>query len=84
MSRRRSPSRCTIRFTTPQRHQLIADLLEHQGRSVTYAAELDDLVPKVMRELRSGDLFVTAGAGSIDKLGDKVLAALKALEAAQP
>ena len=64
--------------------QLIADLLDAQGRPATYAAELDDLAPRVLRELKQGDLFVTAGAGSIDKLGDKVLASLRELERAQP
>jgi UDP-N-acetylmuramate--alanine ligase len=64
--------------------QLIADLLESHGKAVAYAAELDDLAPKVLRELKSGDLFLTAGAGSIDKLGDQVLASLKDLGAARP
>jgi len=50
---------------------------------VTYLNELDALAPKVLRSLRAGDLFLTAGAGSIDKLGDLVLADLKKLEAAQ-
>jgi UDP-N-acetylmuramate--alanine ligase len=64
--------------------QLIADLLESKGKAVAYAAELDELAPKALRELKRGDLFLTAGAGSIDKLGDKVLASLQALGAAQP
>jgi UDP-N-acetylmuramate--alanine ligase len=63
--------------------QLIADLLEAKGKAVTYASELDDLAPKVLRELKRGDLFLTAGAGSIDQLGDKVLASLQAQEAAR-
>ena len=62
--------------------QLIADLLEAKGKPVTYQSELAELTPKVMRDLRSGDLFLTVGAGSIDQLGDAVLAQLKALEAA--
>ena len=61
--------------------QLIADLLEAAGKPVVYAAELETLAPKALKSLRAGDLFVTAGAGSIDKLGDQVLAELKKLEA---
>ena len=60
--------------------QLIADLLEAKGKSVVYASELDALAPKVLRELHGGDLFITAGAGSIDKLGEMVLAGLRAVE----
>jgi len=62
--------------------QLIADLLQQKGREVTYLAEMEALAPKVLRSLRPGDLFLTAGAGSIDKLGDTVLADLKRSEGA--
>jgi UDP-N-acetylmuramate--alanine ligase len=61
--------------------QLIADLLEAAGKPVIYAADLETLAPKALKSLRAGDLFVTAGAGSIDQLGDTVLAELKKLEA---
>jgi UDP-N-acetylmuramate--alanine ligase len=57
--------------------QLIADLLHAAGKAVSYAAELADLTPKVLASLGAGDLFLTAGAGTIDKLGDAVLAELK-------
>jgi UDP-N-acetylmuramate--alanine ligase len=57
--------------------QLIADLLHSAGKKVTYASELGDLTPKVLASLGQGDLFLTAGAGTIDKLGDAVLAELK-------
>lgn len=63
--------------------QLIADLLHAAGKPVTYQADLDALTPKVLASLRPGDLFVTAGAGSIDRLGDQVLAALKKEEDAK-
>jgi UDP-N-acetylmuramate--alanine ligase len=62
--------------------QLIADLLHEAGKAVTYQAELGELTPKVLAQLRSGDLFLTAGAGSIDKLGDEVLASLQRSQAA--
>ena len=61
--------------------QLIVDLLEAKGGAappVTYCFDQADLLPKVMKSLRSGDLFITAGAGTIDALGDSVLKALKA------
>jgi UDP-N-acetylmuramate--alanine ligase len=60
--------------------QLIADLLEERGRRVTYLNELDALRPRVLERLQPGDFFLTAGAGSIDKLGDAVLASLQAME----
>jgi UDP-N-acetylmuramate--alanine ligase len=58
--------------------QLIVDLLEAQdGKKVTYCFDQADLLPKVLKSLKSGDLFVTAGAGTIDALGDQVLVELK-------
>jgi UDP-N-acetylmuramate--alanine ligase len=58
--------------------QLIVDLLEAKGKPpVTYCFDQNDLLPKVMKDLQIGDLFVTAGAGTIDALGDMVLAQLK-------
>jgi UDP-N-acetylmuramate--alanine ligase len=58
--------------------QLIVDLLEAKGAPpVTYCFDQDELLPKVLKSLRPGDLFVTAGAGTIDALGEKVLAELK-------
>jgi UDP-N-acetylmuramate--alanine ligase len=62
--------------------QLIVDLLEAKGKSVTYCFDQNDLLPKALKSLRPGDLFVTAGAGTIDQLGDKVLASLKSRAAA--
>jgi UDP-N-acetylmuramate--alanine ligase len=62
--------------------QLIADLLKENGRKVTYLAEMEALEPKVLEALRPGDLFLTVGAGTIDRLGEKVLAELKRREKA--
>ncbi|MGH7443203.1 MAG: UDP-N-acetylmuramate--L-alanine ligase, partial [bacterium] len=58
--------------------QLIADLLLEKGRTVVYRESLEELAPEVGRALKPEDFFLTAGAGSIDKLGDTVLAALQA------
>lgn len=57
--------------------QLIVDLLEAKGKNVTYRSDQNDLLPKVVESLREGDLFLTAGAGTIDALGDLVLGELK-------
>jgi len=57
--------------------QLIADLLQEKGRAVTYRDGLDALLPEVLSGLKPADFFLTAGAGSIDKLGDSVLARLR-------
>jgi UDP-N-acetylmuramate--alanine ligase len=58
--------------------ELIVDILEAQGKPpVTYSYDRDDLLPKIMKSLRPGDLFLTVGAGSIDGLGEKVLVELK-------
>ncbi len=58
--------------------QLISDLLEAEGKPpVTYKSSQEDLLPKALASLRQGDLFLTAGAGTIDSLGDRVLEALR-------
>ncbi len=57
--------------------QLIADLLSAAGKKVSYAEDQTALLPLALESLKAGDLFVTAGAGSIDALGDAVLVALK-------
>jgi UDP-N-acetylmuramate--alanine ligase len=58
--------------------QLIVDLLEAKGRPpVTYCFDQADLLPKLVKSLRQGDLFLTAGAGTIDALGDQVLNELR-------
>ncbi len=61
--------------------QLIADLLQERGVPVTHRESLEDLAPLVLADLLPGDLFLTAGAGTIDRLGDGVLARLKAAAA---
>jgi UDP-N-acetylmuramate--alanine ligase len=57
--------------------QLIVDLLEAKGKNVSYRSDQNDLLPKIVESLREGDLFLTAGAGTIDALGDLVLSELK-------
>jgi UDP-N-acetylmuramate--alanine ligase len=47
------------------------------GRDVRYHAQLEELPEVLARELQEGDLLLTMGAGSIEKLGVAVLAALE-------
>ncbi len=59
--------------------ELISDLIRESGKvPVRYAFDRDQLLPEILKSLRPGDLFLTAGAGSIDALGDQALAALSA------
>jgi UDP-N-acetylmuramate-alanine ligase len=39
-------------------------------------AELERVVPELLPELRSGDLVLTLGAGSVSRLGPQLLQAL--------
>ena len=58
--------------------QLIVDALKARGvENVTYPGPRDALLEPVMASLRPGDLFITLGAGSIDRLGVEVLARLQ-------
>jgi len=55
--------------------QLIADQMRIEGSPV-YAGPLSlaRLLPKVRRELKPGDLFITLGAGDVWKLGEQLTA----------
>lgn len=58
--------------------ELIADLIQQKGKpTVSYRFDRDELLPLIMQSLKPGDLFVTAGAGTIDGLGEQVLLELK-------
>lgn len=56
---------------------LVAGAARERGADVTYHAELDGLAAALAPTLRSGDLVVTLGAGSIERLGGEILAALR-------
>ncbi len=58
--------------------QLIYDLLQEAGKSVHYHFDPTEMKGKLLAALQPGDLFMTMGAGSLDKLGEEVLADLKA------
>jgi UDP-N-acetylmuramate--alanine ligase len=47
------------------------------GRPVHVARHLDEVVPAVMRVVRSGDAVITLGAGSIGSLPTRIIDALR-------
>jgi UDP-N-acetylmuramate--alanine ligase len=57
---------------------LLADAIRTRGhRDVRFVAELEQVVPELLPELRSGDLVLTLGAGSVSRLGPRLLDALR-------
>jgi UDP-N-acetylmuramate--alanine ligase len=58
--------------------EMIADAVRRSGgRDVRYHADLDGLPEALARELKEGDLLLTLGAGSVERLGSAVLEALE-------
>ena len=55
---------------------LVAQAARERGADVTYHAPLDGLARALAPALRAGDLVVTMGAGSVERLGAELLAAL--------
>jgi UDP-N-acetylmuramate--alanine ligase len=56
---------------------LLADAIRARGhKDVRFVPDLERVVPELLPELRSGDLVLTLGAGSVSKLGPKLLQAL--------
>jgi UDP-N-acetylmuramate--alanine ligase len=60
---------------------LVEAIRSHGHRDVEHLAELDDVVARVVPQLRAGDLLVTLGAGSVVRLGPELLEALEARDA---
>ena len=57
---------------------LIGEAMRQQGFSeLLMAPTLDDLGERLLLEIRPGDLVVTVGAGNINKLGKRLLNAIK-------
>lgn len=57
----------------------IVDALEAAGaRDVTYVAELDDVATRLAAVAREGDVVLTLGAGSVERVGPALIAALEA------
>ena len=57
----------------------LAEAVRQRGhRDVRFVAELEAIAPALAPELRTGDLVITLGAGSITRLGPQLLAALEA------
>jgi UDP-N-acetylmuramate--alanine ligase len=56
---------------------LLAEAIRARGhRDVRFVPDLERVVPELLPELRSGDLVLTLGAGSVSRLGPQLLRAL--------
>jgi len=56
---------------------VLADAIRARGhRDVRFVPDLERVVPELLPELRAGDLVLTLGAGSVSRLGPKLLQAL--------
>jgi UDP-N-acetylmuramate--alanine ligase len=56
---------------------VLADAIRARGhRDVRFVADLERVVPELLPELESGDLVLTLGAGSVSRLGPRLLQAL--------
>jgi UDP-N-acetylmuramate--alanine ligase len=56
---------------------LLAEAIRARGhRDVRFVPDLERVTPELLPELRSGDLVLTLGAGSVSRLGPKLLAGL--------
>jgi len=57
---------------------VLADAIRARGhRDVRFVADLERVVPELLPELESGDLVLTLGAGSVSRLGPRLLQALE-------
>jgi UDP-N-acetylmuramate--alanine ligase len=56
---------------------LVEGIRARGHRSVELVADLEQVPERLVPELRSGDLVITLGAGSVTRLGPKLLAALE-------
>ena len=56
----------------------LAGAIRRSGRvPVDVAPTLDELVPAIVRVVRSGDVVITLGAGSIGSIPERLIAALE-------
>jgi UDP-N-acetylmuramate--alanine ligase len=63
--------------------EVLAENIRKFGhRSVTYIGDIDKAAERVVPELRSGDLVITLGAGSVTRLSEEILERLRGREAA--
>ena len=63
--------------------EVLAENIRKFGhRNVSYIGDVDTAAEKVVPELRSGDLVITLGAGSVTRLSEEILERLKGREAA--
>ena len=57
--------------------ELVALAVGRAGGDVSYHADVNTMAKTVMTELASGDLLLTMGAGSVDRVAHEVIARLK-------
>ncbi len=60
--------------------EMVALAAGRAGGHVQYHADVDTLADTVLKELESGDLLLTMGAGSIDRVAHEVVARLEELQ----
>ena len=60
--------------------ELVSDAVGRFGGRVHYHEELDTLADRIVAELLPGDLFLTMGAGSVERVAPRVLELLKAVD----
>ena len=61
--------------------EMVAQAAKRAGGHVRYQADVDTMADAVMEELTSGDLLLTMGAGSIDRVAHEVAARLGVTDA---
>ena len=60
--------------------EMVALAAGRAGGHVQYHADVDTMADTVLKELASGDLLLTMGAGSIDRVAHEVVARLEELQ----
>lgn len=51
----------------------LADLISKTGTNVKYISDFDEIESYIRKTLKSGDLFLTIGAGNVYKIGESLL-----------
>ena len=57
--------------------EVVALAAERAGGQVRYHDDLNTMVDTIMKELAPGDLLLTMGAGSIDRVAHEIVARLE-------
>ena len=63
---------------------ILAENIKKFGhKNVTYIGDIDGAIERVLPNVQTGDLVITLGAGSVTRLSDDLVEALKARSAGQ-